>query len=190
VTIETFVNSWSLKEPSICDDLIKYFNASKNKHLGTFSQGRYNKKIKDSTDLFVRDSSSPVIKNYLNQLNQLLKLYKHQYKFIDQAARWNLLFPFTIKHYKPKQGYHSWHYERTGLPTCHRMLVFMTYLNDVTEGGETEWYYQKIKLKPKKGLTVFWPTDFNFTHRGIPSLTEHKYIVSGWYGYKSGDEGI
>jgi len=185
MAIETFIDSWSLKEPSVCDDLIKYFEESKDKCPGTYGGGKYNKKNKDSTDLAIRDSSSPVIKNYLNQLGEILKLYKHKYKFIEKSRRWNLLFPFTIKHYKPKQGYHIWHYERTGLSTCHRMLVFMTYLNDVTEGGETEWYYQKIKLKPKKGLTVFWPTDFNFTHRGVSSLTEHKYIVSGWLAYEA-----
>ena len=194
MAIETFINSWSLKDPSICDDLIKYFKASKNKQPGRFGyeggygKGTYDKKIKDSTDIPVRDSSSPVIQKYLEQLSQVLELYKDKYKFIDEAASWNLLFPFTIKHYKPKQGYHRWHYERAGLPTCNRMLVFMTYLNDVTKGGQTEWYYQKVKIKPKKGLTVFWPTDFNFTHRGVPSLTKHKYIVSGWFVYDGSKE--
>jgi len=180
---ETFIDSWGLKDPSLCDDLIKYFKRSKDKRPGIFSEGRYDKKSKDSTDVPIKDASSPVIINYLNQLTQLLELYKHKYKFINDCNRWNILFPLSIQSYKPKQGYRVWHYERDGFENCHRMLVFMTYLNDVTEGGETEWYYQKLKLKPKKGLTVFWPTDFNFTHRGVPSLTRHKYIITGWFGY-------
>lgn len=191
---DTFIKSWKLKNPSVCDDLIKYFKASKEKQPGRFGYGgghhigTYDKKIKDSTDIPVRDSSSPVIQNYLTQLSELLALYKRKYKFIEEAGSWNLLFPFTIKHYKPKQGYHRWHYERAGLPTCNRMLVFMTYLNDVSQGGQTEWFYQKVKIKPKKGLTVFWPTDFNFTHRGVPSLKEHKYITSGWFVYDGTEE--
>jgi hypothetical protein len=28
----------------------------------------------------------------------------------------------------------------------------MTYLNDVTDAGETEWYYQEKKIKPKNVL--------------------------------------
>ena len=58
----------------------------------------------------------------------------------------------------------------------------MTYLNDVIKiGGETEWYYQNYKVKPKRGLTVIWPTDFTHTHRGIPTVEEKKYIFTGWY---------
>ena len=30
----------------------------------------------------------------------------------------------------------------------------MTYLNTVTDGGETEWFHQQIKIQPRKGLTV------------------------------------
>ena len=59
----------------------------------------------------------------------------------------------------------------------------MTYLNDVNDGGETEYYYQKVKIKPVKGLTLIVPVDWTFTHRGIVSLTETKYIVTGWFSY-------
>jgi len=32
-------------------------------------------------------------------------------------------------------------------------------------------------------LTLIWPTDWTFTHRGVPSLTEEKYIVTGWFNF-------
>jgi hypothetical protein len=64
-----------------------------------------------------------------------------------------------------------------------RHLVFMTYLNDVTDGGETEFFYQKLKVKPEKGLTLIWGADWTFTHRGITSPTQTKYIVTGWFNY-------
>ena len=57
----------------------------------------------------------------------------------------------------------------------------MTYLNDVTDGGETEWAYQDTKIKPKKGLSVIWPSEFTHMHRGVPSKTQEKYIVTGWF---------
>jgi hypothetical protein len=59
----------------------------------------------------------------------------------------------------------------------------MTYLNDVTDGGETEWKYQKLKIQPRKGLTVIWPTDWTHTHRGLPSKTQDKYIMTGWLNF-------
>ena len=66
-----------------------------------------------------------------------------------------------------------------------RHLVFMTYLNDVTDCGETEWFHQKVKIQPRKGLTVIWPPDWTHTHRGIPSPTQTKYIVTGWYCFSN-----
>jgi len=60
----------------------------------------------------------------------------------------------------------------------------MTYLNDIKEGGETEFYYQKLKIKPETGLTLIWGTDWTTTHRGIPSKTETKYIATGWYSFE------
>ena len=58
-----------------------------------------------------------------------------------------------------------------------------TYLNDVTDGGETQWLYQEKQIQPKKGLTVLWPTDFTHTHRGVVSPTQSKTIATGWYNY-------
>ena len=60
----------------------------------------------------------------------------------------------------------------------------MTYLNDVTDGGETEFLHQKFKIKPEKGLSIIWPADWTFTHKGVVSPTQTKYIATGWYEYK------
>ena len=57
----------------------------------------------------------------------------------------------------------------------------MTYLNDVEDQGETEFHFQEVKIKPKKGLSLIWPADFTYTHRGIPSPTQEKYIATGWF---------
>ena len=59
----------------------------------------------------------------------------------------------------------------------------MTYLNTVKDGGETEFIYQKLKVKPETGLTLIWGSDWPFTHRGITSKTKTKYITTGWYSY-------
>ena len=62
----------------------------------------------------------------------------------------------------------------------------MTYLNDVNDAGETEFLHQNIKIKPEKGLTIIWGADWTFTHRGIPSPTEEKTIVTGWLSFIDG----
>ena len=92
---------------------------------------------------------------------------------------------FNIQHYAPHEGFLGWHCERSTSQTNQRALVFMTYLNDVTDGGETEYYFQKLKVKPVKGKMVVWPTDFTHLHRGITSPTQEKYIATGWYNFWS-----
>ena len=59
------------------------------------------------------------------------------------------------------------------------------YLNDVTEGGETEFLYQKCRFKPEKNTILIWPAQFTHVHRGNPPLSNDKYIITGWveYGY-------
>ena len=56
-------------------------------------------------------------------------------------------------------------------------------MNDVTDGGETEFFFQNIKVKPEKGKTLIWPTDFTHMHRGITSHSQDKYIATGWFNY-------
>jgi len=59
----------------------------------------------------------------------------------------------------------------------------MTYLNTVEDGGETEFFHQQRSISPQKGLTVIWPADWTHTHRGVPSPTETKYIITGWFNF-------
>ena len=59
----------------------------------------------------------------------------------------------------------------------------MTYLNTVKDGGGTEFYYQNKKFKAKEGVTLIWPADWTFTHRGIISKKCEKYIITGWLSY-------
>lgn len=77
-------------------------------------------------------------------------------------------------------GYHRWHSERFGMNTVERVLAWTIYLNDVTEGGETEFLYQGLRVSPKHGRIVVWPAGWTHVHRGNPPLSNTKYILTGW----------
>ena len=68
-----------------------------------------------------------------------------------------------------------------GIKFLDRLLVWMVYLNDVNDKGETEFFYQHHFEEPKQGKLVIWPSDWTHLHRGIISPTETKYILTGWY---------
>ena len=85
-------------------------------------------------------------------------------------------------------GYHSWHAENDHLESCHRMLAWTIYLNDVPEGGETEFLYQSQRVSPEKGKTCIFPAGFMHTHRGNPPISNDKYILTGWFNLRMVDE--
>jgi hypothetical protein len=89
-------------------------------------------------------------------------------------------YTFKMQKTELREGYHVWHYESGSREMCHRLLVWILYLNDVEEGGETEFLYQSMRVKPKQGTLLIWPAAFTHTHRGNPPLSNVKYIVTGW----------
>ena len=80
-------------------------------------------------------------------------------------------------------GYHLWHYEQDGKQCADRQMTFILYLNDIEDGGETEFLYQNRRVKPKAGTLVLWPAAYTHTHRGNPPLSDTKYIMTGWYSF-------
>lgn len=88
------------------------------------------------------------------------------------------------KYLKGSGGYHHWHSEvyprRPDCETLHRVLLFMFYLNDVEEGGETAFLYQNRTVRPVKGRMVVAPGGFTHTHKGNVPLSGDKLILTSW----------
>ena len=86
-----------------------------------------------------------------------------------------------IQKTRPTEGYHNWHCEHTShLKDVRTILAYMIYLNDVDEGGETEFLYQSKRIQPRRNTFVVWPAGFTHTHRGNPPLSNDKYVITGW----------
>ena len=183
--METFIQETMLEDTSICDKLIEYHkNNIEYKNAGQTTGANTQIKGKKSTDVTVFiGNNNPIIHMYLQEVMKAVHTYVETYKLNDLGFSVTLREAFNIQHYAPNEGFLGWHCERSQTQTNQRALVFMTYLNDVTDGGETEFKYQKLKVKPVKGKMVIWPTDFTHTHRGITSPTQEKYIATGWYNF-------
>lgn len=90
-------------------------------------------------------------------------------------------------------GYYHWHSEtypkqNDHYESLHRVLLYMFYLNDVPEGGETEFCYQNKKLSPKQGQMVIAPSSFTNTHRGCIPVSNDKYILTSWILFRREEE--
>jgi len=81
-------------------------------------------------------------------------------------------------------GYHIWHCENSvTTPDSNRAVVWMLYLNDDFEGGETEFLYYKKRVQPERGKLLIWPAAYTHTHRGNMVLEGMKYVITGWFHY-------
>ena len=121
--------------------------------------------------------------NLTARINQYLQSavndYCSQYNTLNTTplTSWSVKFQETPE----GGGYHVYHYERGSWSETARELVWMIYLNDDFEGGETEFLYQKRRIEPTQGTVVLWPAGFTHTHKGNLVLSGTKYVVTGWY---------
>jgi len=189
--LNTFIMGWYMTDLTICDELINLHKNNPNKFFGGF--GSYDGIIKiDNTQKESIDSA--LLPKSLNDvrygsiLNNCANLYSEKYSRIERET-YSVTEPFHIQEYPPGGGFKVWHCERNTNPkSWSRILVWMTYLNDVRDEGGTEFYYHGIKIRADKGLTLMWPVDWMFTHKGVISPSETKYIITGWFNLNNGNE--
>jgi hypothetical protein len=183
-----------LIDGAVCDRLIELHRACDRK--GLVKRGRMGKggslvvdpEKKDSFDVSVDLVPAELlseygIERYYAELQRCLQLYVEQHPMLKQVGKFRVTESPAIQHYRPGGGFKMPHFERSGYATATRMLVWMTYLNDVTDGGGTHFVYQKHTFEAKKGRTLIWPSDFTHTHAGVVSTNQHKYIITGWMNF-------
>ena len=177
--------------PIICDDLVHYFDEHPDRQVsGKILDAVDNLTVDDSkkksTDIgfdILRDKEdAQLLSEYLVYLDLCIKEYEYKYDRASLMASYGITEGLNLQKYEPNEGYKNWHCERNGIKDQTRCLVFMTYLNDVPDGG-TEFLYQQLCSPAKKGLTLIWPSDWTHTHRGQISPTTTKYILTGWLNY-------
>ena len=202
-----FIEEYSI-DKDLCKRLIEFFKSVPmgtntpyyRKLKGQVGANQVIKSIKDSTDLTFSNKlilrigdinilpqnavASKAINDYVKALTACMIKFKVKYPYcIPDGSEVKLIEDISLQHYKPKGGYHRYHFERSAdfKPISTRHLVFMTYLNTVTDKGGTEFYHQEITTDAVEGNTVIWSSDWTHTHRGVPSPTQDKYIITGWY---------
>lgn len=93
----------------------------------------------------------------------------------------------TLKKYEKNKGhFNQWHNDyyfdvalKEKLDKLPITTSFLIYLNDVSNGGETE-FMQGTKIKPSIGKIILFPAAFPYFHRGLIPRSDDKYIMNGW----------
>ncbi len=180
-----FIEEYQL-DPKLCDDYLEVFKRASSVGLckpGVSTKG-LNRNVKASTDFYLGDADKigapfSLWENYHEQLWRFVQDYISKYRFMEFGGTFELRHLPVIQWYKPGEGYYKWHIDAAQKACSDRAMVYMTYLNDVPDGG-TMFYHQQYTTRAKKGNTVIFPAGFTHLHRGEISETNHKYIITGW----------
>ncbi len=183
-----FIGAW-LIDKAICDDLIEYYEHNPGQQIKANSSVGLDQDIKDRNDIsiFPKDialEKNQIFKIYFQSLFECYKDYNHQWPFLASIVDQLDIGSFNIGKYKAGQHFQKVHCERSGLDSLHRLFAFMTYLNDVENGGYTYFNHYDLNIKPKKGLTIIWPAEWTHAHQGKVLESGVKYITTGWLNFK------
>ena len=180
-----FIGSWNLENKKLCNEIISFFENNKNLQKAGVSGKGKDPKIKKTIDIRINPndlkiSTFEIFKQYINELHKCFLDYQNQWPFLKSMLKEVDIPSFNIQKYSRGDHFASLHSERTALNSLHRLFAWMTYLNDVDDGGQTNFTHYGIKIKPEIGKTLIWPAEWTHAHTGEILKGGTKYIVTGW----------
>ena len=180
-----FIGAWTLEPTDFCDDLVKFFETHEAKQKKGMMGSGFDPNVKKTIDISVKPkelelAGYEVFNLYLEKLFLCYKDYGEQWPFLAKYLGKLHIGDFKKGRYHPGDHFKQVHSERMSLASSHRLFAWMTYLNDVEDGGETEFPHYGISIKPEKGKTLIWPAEWTHAHSGNVLNSGVKYIMSGW----------
>lgn len=193
---DNFIRSYSNVTPmGYCQHMIAEFERLRTTGIGTNridAEGAAPHAKQDYAMFLERGAATafshfedrPVLDYFFNATQDCFNEYTTQYSVLRDSP----ISGFTAKMQctSPGGGYHIWHGEQSGGINAARVLTYMLYLNTLEpqEGGETEFLYQKLRIRPEENMMLVWPAAFTHAHRGNTVLgVRSKYVITGWFYY-------
>lgn len=172
-----------------CEHVIQKFEDEGQATPGGITKlGIVDLEVKQSDDLFITPSNgwgdedavffkslAANYKNYFEQYINTLPASRCYANLWDRGYKIQRTIPGGFYHWHNDFGFGDERPEKFG----ERIVTFIWYLNDVNEGGYTE-FMDGTKVQPKQGRICFFPCTWNYSHRGVPPINEKKYICTGW----------
>lgn len=131
------------------------------------------------TELNVSQAADASLKTYfMDQASIFLARYNEALRLTIAVPERPRLENLRIKRYNVSQGDNFQpHFDALDY-TCNRYMVFLWYLNDVDEGGETEFCDLNLRVAARAGRLLMFPPYWMFQHAGLPPLSNDKFIIS------------
>lgn len=117
--------------------------------------------------------------HFLDVVWSCYRIYQERYSALQTQAPQGI-YEMKIQKTNIGGGFHAWHWEQEGRANCSRLMNVQLFLNDVTEGGETEFLYLNKIERSEVGKLLIYPGNYTHTHRGNPPRSNTKYLINAW----------
>ena len=172
-----------------CRALIQEFEDNHQKHQEVKVE---EKDLLISFDQITLEPNSSMSQSYLKLMNDYFVHYQLDVGIEEQDIPNDYSFEAVrIKRYL-SNDYDRFddHVDVRDYDTSRRFLAFFVYLNDVNEGGETEFIglpkrgsYIQYKIEPKMGRMIVFPPMWPWPHKGHKPVSGKKYLLHSYLHY-------
>ncbi|MER3547450.1 MAG: 2OG-Fe(II) oxygenase [Rhodanobacteraceae bacterium] len=164
---------------ALCARLIAAFSKFSDQHVRRAPGWRPGLDDSAWTELDITPLADDSLKRFFfRQIEEYLEKYNSEMRLSIPVPNSKRLAEFRMKRYRPNSGEKfQLHFDSIN-EVCDRFLVFLWYLNDVTEGGETEFPDFNVRVAARAGRLLMFPPYWMFQHAGLPPVSSDKYILS------------
>jgi len=165
--------------PAFCAQMVQNFErmAQLHEHKGRASHG--NLAGSAWTELNISPLMDPAFQGlFVDQIQRHLAEYNRRLGLTIPVPMRPRMESVRIKRYRAgADEQFEPHFDSLDT-SANRYLVFLWYLNDVAEGGETVFCDLGTRVAARAGRLLMFPPYWMFQHAGQPPVSNDKYIVS------------
>lgn len=168
-------------DEALCETAIQRFEErADEQYEGRIGQlADKDRSIKKSTDLVVsgKEHWKDIDRALFRSLGNAILEFRETFPYFKGPFK---DMGYAIQRTMPDEHYH-WHIDGGSHDFSQRQLVALWYLNDVPgPGGETEFLFQDIRIRPEAGKLILFPPFWTHEHRGVTLKKGVKYIATTW----------
>ncbi|MEO8809665.1 MAG: 2OG-Fe(II) oxygenase [Rhodanobacter sp.] len=180
IDLRSYVQTFDDALPAdFCRQLIAEFKQTTGRHLVRKPGWRAGLDASSWTELDVSALADDAFKGFFfKQIEHHLALYNERLGLTIPVPNTPQVSEMRIKRYVAGTGEGFQPHFDAIYEVAHRYLVFLWYLNDVEQGGETEFFDLGIKVPARTGKLLVFPPYWMYQHAGRPPISGDKYILS------------
>ena len=186
---KNFIGMWDIENDNLLKNIIDFFNNNHESHKpGTIALGKTDKNKKDLLELTinpkqVKENKIEIFNEYINNLIECYNDYQEQWDFLKN---WQRIYigPFKIEKHLVSGHHLELNCERQNINSSHKILSWITFLNDISDDeGNIIFNYYNIAIKPKKGTTLIFPSDWTHLHQQEVMKNSEKFTIRGSFHF-------